>query len=243
MSRNVYISYVLTAGLPDQEYTHFLVWLDPEERSRLERFVFPKDRWAFVLGRALVRSWLARECGTSPGSWQFRMNAYGRPELAGEPELSPIRFNISHCAGLIAAAFTTGQDVGLDVEPLDRKCFDRAIARSYFATAEVRFLESRPIEDQAATFFAFWTLKEAYIKARGMGLSIPLTGFSFTLEPLRIAFSPQIEDDPARWFFWRGNPVPSHQVALAAIRGAGEDIHVSCTEVALDALLPSAQRT
>jgi 4'-phosphopantetheinyl transferase len=167
------------------------------------------------------------------------MNAYGRPELVVLPERMPVRFNISHCTGLVAAAFTTDHDVGLDVEPLDRKCSDVAIARSYFAPAEVRFLESLPAEEQPATFLAFWTLKEAYIKARGMGLSIPLTEFSFTLEPPQIAFSSQIEDDPARWFFWRSNPVPSHQLALAAIRSVGEDLQVSCAEVALDSLLPS----
>jgi 4'-phosphopantetheinyl transferase len=224
----------LTAGLPDNEYTRYLSWLDPEERSRLDRFVFPKDRLSFALGRALVRSRL-------PDGGRFQLNAYGRPELSVLPGLPPPRFNISHCAGMVAAAFTTGQDVGLDVEPLDRRCADLTIARSYFAAAESRFIESQPEEEQRAAFLAFWTLKEAYIKARGMGLSIPLAEFSFTLDPLQITFSPEIADNPERWFFWRANPVPSHQVALAAIRGPGEELVVSCDEMPLGNL-PTSPR-
>jgi 4'-phosphopantetheinyl transferase len=216
----------LTAGLPDGAYTRFLPWLDAEERSRVDRFVFPKDRLAFALGRALVRSKM-------PDGGRFQMNEYGRPELSVLPGLPDLRFNISHCDGMVAAAFTTGQDVGLDVEPLDRRCADLTIARSYFAPQEIRFIESQPEEEQRAAFLAFWTLKEAYIKARGMGLSIPLAEFSFTLNPLQIAFTSEIADDPERWFFWRASPVPSHQVALAAMRSPGEELQVSCEEMPL----------
>jgi 4'-phosphopantetheinyl transferase len=219
----------LTAGLPDSAYIRFLPWLDPEERARVERFVFPKDRLSFALGRALVRSRLSDD-------GRFHMNAYGRPELSVLPGLPRLRFNISHCDGMVAAAFTIGQDVGLDVEPLDRRCADLTIARSYFAPPEVHFIEAQPEAEQRAAFLAFWTLKEAYIKARGMGLSIPLAEFAFTLDPLQIAFSSEIADDPDRWFFWRANPVPSHQVALAAIRSPGEELVVSCGETSLDNL-------
>lgn len=221
--------------MPEYEYARFLAWLDPEERSRLERFVFPKDRLSFALGRALVRSWLSRESASPPDGWRFGQNGYGRPELLDVPELC---FNISHCDGMVAAAFSTGHDVGLDVEKLDRRCDDLAIARSYFAPPELRFVEAQPAEEQRSAFLAFWTLKEAYIKARGMGLSLPLTGFSFTLDPLQIAFSAEIDDDPGRWFFWQTNPVPSHRLALAAMRNPGEDVQVSCQEVAIDSLLP-----
>src|SRR5436305_1470177 len=130
LSPKVHIFYVRTAGLPDTEYLRLLSWLDPEERVRLERFVFPKDRLSFALGRALVRSRLSRRHAAPPGGWQFHTNAYGRPELILPPGFPPLRFNISHCAGMVAAAFSTGRDIGLDVEAADRACSDLTIARS-----------------------------------------------------------------------------------------------------------------
>ncbi len=234
--RNITISYISLADLADDAYLPFLPQLFEEERARAMRFVFAKDRLAFTLGRVLARRLLRSHCAPPPGGWRFATNPYGRPEL---PD-SNLRFNISHCAGMVAAAVTVEHELGLDVERIDRNCTDIAIARSYFAPSERLALASAPEEERKAMFFAFWTLKEAYIKARGLGLSIPLADFSFTLNPPRISFSPAITDFAGRWYFWRGNPKPSHQMALAASRAAGETLGVSCQEVSPGSLLAAS---
>jgi 4'-phosphopantetheinyl transferase len=122
------------------------------------------------------------------------------------------------------------------VEALDRRAAAPEIARSHFAPDETRFLESLPEGERPRAFLALWTLKEAYIKARGMGLSIPLADFAFTLEPLRIAFSPHIEDQPSNWFFQQSSLAPAHVLALAVEREPEEELSVHVREVGLESL-------
>ena len=214
--------------------------LTAEERIRGGRFVREEDRGTYAITRALVRVTLSKYAPTAPLEWQFVTNRHQCPRVhpsqAGSP---PLTFNVSHTRGLVALAVTRGHRLGVDVEQIDRRVME-GVAERHFAPAEVRELRGIADADQAAAFFEYWTLKEAYIKARGMGLALPLDGFAFALHgsrPPTISFAEGFDDVPARWQFWQTWPTPGHRLALA-IEREGADLPVTLTPVPLDALLP-----
>lgn len=207
--------------------------ISPDEHERMARFVFEKDRRAFLLTRALVRTTLSRYTHVAPEDWRFVNNAHGRPELLDRPKGVPdLRFNISHTDGLIACAVTIGREVGVDVEHIGRR-LSHDVAGRHFAPTEVNDLRHLPENDQSKAFFDYWTLKESYIKARGFGLALPLGDFAFKLNPPNpptIAFEPALEDDPETWQFVQEWPTPQHRLALA-VRREGPDLPVRIREV------------
>lgn len=207
--------------------------LSSDEHARMARFVFDRDRRSFLLTRALVRTTLSRYAPIRPADWQFIANAHGRPEILDRPSGVPdLRFNISHTDGLIACAVTIGREVGVDVEQINRR-LSHDVAGRHFAPAEVNDLKQLPEEEQQRVFFDYWTLKEAYIKARGFGLALPLGDFAFKLNPPQaptIAFEPAMDDDPETWQFLQSWPTPQHRLGLA-IRRTGDDLPVRIREV------------
>ena len=212
--------------------------LDDDERDRAARYLRPADRTRSIAARALLRLMLSRYAPVAPSAWQFRTNRYGRPELARVPEAAgDLRFNVSHTDGLIAVAVTRGRSIGVDVEHIDRP-LAHDIAGRFFSPAEVRDLRQYPVEAQPRVFFDYWTLKEAYIKARGMGLALPLGDFSFRLradEPPTISFAPELGDDPARWQFAQASPSGRHRLAVAVER-RGPDLPVRLASLPLEHL-------
>jgi 4'-phosphopantetheinyl transferase len=198
------------------------------EHERMARFVFDKDRRAFLITRALVRTMLSRYAPVAPPDWRFIENVHGRPEILDRAPGTPdLRFNISHTNGLIACAVTIGREVGVDVEHIHRH-LTHDVAGRFFAPDEVNDLRKLPPEDQQRVFFDYWTLKEAYIKARGFGLALPLGDFAFRLNPPgppSIAFEPALDDDPSTWQFVQDWPTPLHRLGLA-VRREGADLPV-----------------
>jgi len=121
------------------------------------------------------------------------------------------------------------REVGVDVEDVDRPGETVEIADQFFSPTEVAALRAVPVAAQRYRFFQYWTLKESYIKARGMGLSIPLDQFSFQLEanqPIRITFDPRLNDDPGRWQFAQFRLTPRHLTAAAIPRGPDPDLTI-----------------
>jgi 4'-phosphopantetheinyl transferase len=202
--------------------------LSKDEQERMARFVFDRDRRAFLITRALVRTMLSRYAGVTPADWRFIANVHGRPEILERPPGAPdLRFNISHTDGLIACAVTIGREVGVDVEHINRQ-LTHDVAGRFFAPDEVTDLRKLPPDEQPRVFFDYWTLKEAYIKARGFGLALPLGDFAFKLKPPgppEITFEPSLEDDPATWQFMQDWPTPQHRLGLA-VRREGADLPV-----------------
>jgi 4'-phosphopantetheinyl transferase len=226
------IVHVLTVRQDDpavrQQLDRYRRLLNTEERAREARFHFDADKERFVIGRTLARLQLSRFLGGDPRQWQFVTNDYGRPELSGSPGPKGLGFNVSHTHGLIACAVTATADVGVDVEWVDRP-LSHDIAERFFAPREVADLRTLPAAEQQRVFFDYWTLKEAYIKARGMGLALPLADFAFTLappQPPTIAFEGGIDDRPDTWQFVQSWPTPSHRLALAVRRPPGVDVEV-----------------
>ncbi len=201
--------------------------LTEEEHDRRRRFHFERDRHSFLVTRSLVRTVLSRYAAAPPSAWTFVPNRYGRPEIAGPAGVPPLRFNVSHTNGLVVCLVALDREVGVDVEPADRKAPGLSLAERYFAPAEVAALRRLPPSEFGRAFLDFWTLKEAYIKARGMGLALPLSDFAFHLNPdesVRITFTRNIDDDPATWHFLRFELRRRHKVAVALRRSPAERV-------------------
>ena len=194
--------------------------LNAAEREQEPRFYFARDRRRYLVTRALVRTVLSRYAPVAPPTWAFSANAYGRPEIAN-PLAGDLIFNISHTHSLIVMGVTRGRALGVDVENVRARAVSIDIANHYFAPEEVDVLAAAPAHEQQDRFFEYWTFKESYIKARGMGLSLPLDKFSFHYPDDRavgIAIHPDLADDPTRWQFWQLRPTPEYLVAICAER-------------------------
>lgn len=213
----------------------YLALLAPDELARHDRYLFPELRDEYLFTRALVRTALSRYIAVAPESWTFVSNAHGRPAIAGPAGADWLRFNLSNTRGLVACAVARAVDVGVDVEDTLRKGRTVEIADDYFSAPELASLRALPAERQRERFFTYWTLKEAYIKARGLGLAIPLDQFSFDLgdralrEPaddIGISFDPRLADDPGAWQFALYRPTERHLMAAAIHKGAGAPFRI-----------------
>jgi 4'-phosphopantetheinyl transferase len=173
------------------------------ERERFHRFHFERDRHAYLLAHGLVRLALSRYRRVHPRDWTFAPDINGKPFITG-PSLHPLKFNLTHSAGIVACAIAERMDVGVDAENMGRTSSLMDVARAVFAPEELRSLEQTRESGRAELFFTYWTLKEAYVKARGLGLSMPLDQFAFFVdgtESPRIEFHRGLEDDPGDWQF------------------------------------------
>lgn len=203
--------------------------MSPEERVQQQRFYFEKGRHEYLVTRALVRTVLSRYVAVDPSIWRFEKNEYGKPAIAYPREIPPLSFNLSHTTGLIACLVALGCDIGVDVEDMTRPGETVEIAEQFFSATEVAALRALPPSAQRSRFFEYWTLKEAYIKARGMGLALPLEQFSFHLEagqPVRISFALRSLDDPHSWQFAQFHPTSRHQMAAAICHGPDAELTI-----------------
>jgi 4'-phosphopantetheinyl transferase len=205
--------------------------LSEDERERAGRFRFEEHRHQFHVAHALVRTSLSRYAAVEPQAWRFAAGERGRPEIAAPSGVPPLRFNLSHTGGLVACAVALAREVGIDVEDTTRRADVDAIAKRYFAPSEQREL-ARPGAGRDR-FFEIWTLKESYLKARGIGIAAALEKISFPLEPdaqLRIRFDPGFDDDPASWQFALHRPSARHVLAVAVRRRAEPDLSIALRE-------------
>ena len=198
--------------------------LSEEEREHEARFRFEKDRRRYRITRALVRTTLSRYASIDPREWRFETNQYGRPEIANA-EAKDFTFNVSHTHGLVVLGVTRHRALGVDVENFQAREASIEIAHHFFAPQEVEALEAVPAGEQRYRFFEYWTFKETYIKARGMGLSLPLDKFRFEYPHDRgvaIVIDPELADDASRWQFWQFRPRAEYLVAICAERNGVE---------------------
>jgi 4'-phosphopantetheinyl transferase len=176
-----------------------LLWdlLNEEERQRAKLFKFAHLRDRFVQTHAALRIMASCRLGLEPRSLVVLAGPFGKPKIDRAADLE---FNLSHSEGIAAFAFARGCQVGVDVERIrEIRDFD-AIVRQQFSAAERREFEEIEARFREQAFFNAWTRKEAYIKARGAGLSIPLDSFSVSLKPGATALTAApAEDSQAEW--------------------------------------------
>ncbi len=192
----------------------FEALLSPEEAERYGRFGHERTRREFLLARGLTRTVLASYTGMAPSELRFQADAFGKPTLCAPAGNPPLHFNISHSHGVIVCAATLGRQVGIDVEDAGRRLEYLDLAERYFAPAEVAHLHGLPEGDRRAAFFAIWTLKEAFVKAIGQGLSFALDSFAFELDGDRLLRFRPPAALPGRWQFFQFEPTAQHRGAL-----------------------------
>lgn len=193
-----------------------LALLSPEERQQQQRFIPPAKRHEFLVTRILVRCVLGEALDMAPETLSFVQNEWGRPALAPESTPTPLHFNISHTESLIVCLVSSKYEAGVDTELLSRAPTLLALAPRVFAPDELRELSALPENEQAQRAVHLWTLKESYIKARGMGLALPLDGFAFHFDQrgVRLEIAPDLNDDGANWEF-QTRMLGSHIISTA----------------------------
>jgi 4'-phosphopantetheinyl transferase len=149
------------------------------ERARFARFRHVGSGHEFLAGRVLVRRWLMSIAGTAADRWQFTEGPHGRPDIAF-PE-TPFQFNLAHSGGVVACILSYRREAGVDVEDLNRRPLDPTLWHRYCAASEVADIEAQPGAKRQHRFLTYWTLKEAYLKARGLGIAVHLADVAFTL--------------------------------------------------------------
>ncbi len=198
---------------------HWLGTLSADERRRAERFHSSLHRDRFIAGRGILRDLLSRYLGTPAQDFQFCANTHGKPALVPASGASDVRFNLSHSRGLALFAFTLGCEVGVDLESLRSSVRDVDLAERFFSPREIEVLRALPPDSQHEMFFHCWTRKEAYIKARGVGLSLGLSNFAVSLDSDMKNYLPIASNEDAeaqRWNLRRLDPGEGFAGAVAA---------------------------
>ncbi len=200
----------------------YLPLLSADELERAGRFKFDRLREAFILGRGVTRSILARRMDADPRAIRFAYSTRGKPSLEG---VRGWHFNVSHSGSLLVCALTAAAPIGVDIERVRPTPDAAAIAKRFFSAAEAQRVLAASPESVAALFFEIWTRKEAFLKATGAGLSRDLHGFTVSSEPGELPRLERIEepdDDPALWSLRAFVPAESYVGALAVRAPIGE---------------------
>jgi 4'-phosphopantetheinyl transferase len=197
--------------------------LSPDEKVRAERFHFANDRSHFVVARGILRRLLASYLNREPDELRFQYGPQGKPSLPAKDFRTPaIHFNLAHSHGNAVYAFARQHQVGIDIELIRDDFQVDEVAGRYFSSREIEELGKLPLTERAEGFFLGWTRKEAYIKARGEGLQIPLDGFDVRLTPsLPATFLRGVTPDWHLISFFASELCPGalvHDGALCAVR-------------------------
>jgi len=205
--------------------------LDGEEIARMERFRFPEHRHLFLVSHLLVRTALSHYSDRPPGAWRFMNDNNGRPLIDPAAEPVSLSFSLAHTSGLAVVGVARKSDIGVDVEQVGRRVDAAGLSRRFFSPEEAAALENLPPGRLEEQFALYWTLKEAYIKALGLGLSHPLDSFAFRLtgkSPYRIDFSAADPQDPEKWRFALIEPRRAYVAAVCTASIQHKPFELKC---------------
>jgi 4'-phosphopantetheinyl transferase len=192
--------------------------LSVDETHRADRFRFDKDRNQFMIARAVLRCLVGNYVGTDPVQVRFQFSDKGKPSLAQQHGCI-LQFNVAHSGDLILLAFSRNQRLGVDVEQIRSDFASDDLAERFFSLAERAALRELAAEQRVPAFFRCWTRKEAYIKATGDGLSLPLHHFDVSVRPDEPAQLLATRPDPleaTRWRMFHLDVDPGYAAALVA---------------------------
>ena len=208
--------------------SHFNAFLSEDEKSKARRYRFEENRNEYILGRGLLRFLLGKYMALAPGALQFVYSPYGKPSLMGEAGAQRMVFNLSHSHGIALFAFARGRELGIDLERIRPEAAQDGVAERFFSAKEVSTLRSLPEHAQPLGFFNCWTRKEAYIKARGEGLSLPLNQFDVSLVPGEPAALLESRVDPADINRWTLRALNMGTQYVAAMVVEGQQWNLKC---------------
>lgn len=201
--------------------------LNTEEREKLGRFVRPQDSHQYLVSHALVRNVLSRYADIAPSDWRFIQGKHGRPEIIPDTR-TRLRFNLTHTSGLAACIVTLDDDCGIDAELLHERSNPLGVAKRMFSAQELDQLQQRKGQAFLEYFYERWTLREAYVKARGIGISFPTRQLCFNVdgEKVSVKFDTAIDDCDKDWNFRLIRPDAAHVIALALRDSTGKSKHL-----------------
>jgi 4'-phosphopantetheinyl transferase len=193
--------------------------LADDEICRAERFRFAKDRDQFITCRGLLRILLGSYTGAGPRGIQFEYSGHGKPALAPDFGGKGVCFNVAHSGERVVLAFTHGRRIGIDIEKIRHDLDTRQIAERFFSIAERECLRQLSVEQQRDAFFRCWTRKEAFVKATGDGLSLPLSQFDVAFAPgapARLIQTRPVAAEARHWFMEELSIHPDYAGAIVA---------------------------
>ena len=214
--------HVWLVNLDDYAPDDLKLLLTDDEVSRASRFHFDKDRNHFIVARAWLRKLLGAYTGLAAGELRFAYAEKGKPSLEGSRR-GALSFNLAHSHGLAIYAFSRARDLGVDLEFVREDLGDEKIAERFFSRREIQDLKSLPAELRRQAFFDCWTRKEAYIKARGEGLSMPLDEFDVSLMPGEAAVLLRNHKEPEEVSRWSMKSLEVPEGYVAALVAEGQD--------------------
>nr|WP_013933261.1 4'-phosphopantetheinyl transferase superfamily protein [Pseudoalteromonas sp. SANK 73390]CBK62709.1 tmlN [Pseudoalteromonas sp. SANK 73390] len=203
--------------------------LNVDELAQYKRFHYDSHRHQYLVTRALVKSTLSRYYPQiSPKQWRFNKSRYGKPAILNHVD-TPLYFNISHTNGLVTLALTRENEIGVDIEWTQRHRNIAEVAKHYFSPPEIKALQEMAAPQRHIYFFELWTLKEAYIKACGQGMSIPLNQFHFqrSKQHIDIRYTQPTPLSNECYQFWQFQFAANYQGALAIKSKSNSDYHHS----------------
>lgn len=209
-----------------------LAILSSAERQRAARFRRPEPRGTFVRTRLALRKLLGAYLGRDPADVRIRTGRFGKPYLAAPADVW-LNFNVSHSDGYALVVLGRHRRVGVDLQRLACDLDHEALARQYFAAPEIEELERLPSPLRRQSFFAWWTRKEAYLKAIGGGLSIPLDRFGVSVRPDEPASLVRVDGIPGRASTWTVRDLAVAPSFAAAVAYEGENARLRCVELPL----------
>jgi 4'-phosphopantetheinyl transferase len=213
-SRDVHV-WRASLTVPETRLADFDAILAEDERARAARFRNPLHGAHYTVGRGVLRMLLGRYLRRQPPDIHFSYSEYGKPFIK---DGAALRFNLSHSQELALYAFTLQRDIGIDIEYLRAVPSRDQIAEQFFSPNERQALRALPAAQQDTGFFNCWTRKEAYIKAHGEGLSLPLNQFDVNLapgEPAALLETRVASDHAERWTLHALRPGANYRAALA----------------------------
>lgn len=216
------------------QLAHFAATLNVDEHARAARFYFERDRQRFIVARGALRMILSRYLAIAAETLDFCYNDYGKPSLALPYATSGLTFNLAHSGEFALYALARQRQVGVDIEQMRPTVAYEQLAKQVFSLAEQQSLQRVAADQRRVAFFNGWARKEAYIKAQGMGLLLPLDQFTVTLapdEPPRLVSTQHAPNEAARWSLQAVTPAPSY---VGAVVAEGHDWTVQWQPLALD---------
>jgi 4'-phosphopantetheinyl transferase len=216
---------------------HLRQLLSADEQARGDRFHFDTDRRHFIVARGCLRIILSRYLKIAPAAIQFSYAAYGKPQLSTAIAEVELKFNLAHSGGLALYGLTLAGEIGVDLEHIRPEFTGDDIARRFFSATELAGLDRLPVKARHEAFFNCWTRKEAFIKAKGVGLSMPLDQFDVTLapaEPAALLRTSWDKNEAARWSL---QAIEVGDGFAAAVAVEAHDWQLSCWQIEADNLI------
>lgn len=237
LARNEVHIWRASLELPPTDLARIQKVLSSDERARADRFHFERDRQRFTVARGFLRAILSLYLDCAPGKLEFNYAEHGKPSLADSGcDAATLSFNLAHSGTLAVYGITRQRAIGVDLEQIRAEFASEDIARRFFSVSDTARLLAVPASRRHRAFYDGWTRKEAFIKAKGTGLLLPLDQFDVALspgEPAALLETRWNRNEASRWLLRAIEIAPDYSSAVAV---EGHDWHLRCWQATMEIL-------